>query len=123
VNYERKKKGFIFYETLCLPVYRAQVSTWSSGTGAAGVAGSLSYTGLTALSVSPRTTLLIMISVPALLFVTSVLSVRLCGSLSLYMCSCFFSHCFANNDHCALSSFYNLSLNVSLYFYLSVLLF
>ena len=53
-------------------MYRGQVSTWSSGTGAAGVAGSLSYAGLTAVHVSPRTTLLIMLVVPCLLFLTSV---------------------------------------------------
>ena len=43
------------------------VSTWSSGTGAAGVAGALSYAGLTAIGVTPRTTLLVMISVPVIM--------------------------------------------------------
>jgi len=61
-------------------VYRSQVSTWSSGAGAAGVVGALSYAGLTALRVSPQTTLLIMIVVPCLLLLTSVfLLASLCG--------------------------------------------
>lgn len=49
---------------------KSQVSTWSSGTGAAGVAGSLSYAGLTAVHISPQTTLLIMLVVPCFLFLT-----------------------------------------------------
>ena len=40
------------------------VSTWSSGTGAAGLAATFSYAGLTAIGVTPRTTLLVMFSVP-----------------------------------------------------------
>jgi len=58
--------------SVCLCMCRSQVSTWSSGTGAAGVAGALSYAGLTALKVSPRTTLLMMLVIPGLLFLTSV---------------------------------------------------
>ena len=65
------------YLSVCLSVCRSQVSTWSSGTGAAGVAGSLSYAGLTAIKVSPRTTLLIMLVVPCLLFLTSVYSAHI----------------------------------------------
>uniref|UniRef100_A0A034VKU4 Battenin n=2 Tax=Endopterygota TaxID=33392 RepID=A0A034VKU4_BACDO len=42
------------------------VSTWSSGTGGAGVIGSLSYASLRALNVSPRDTMLIMLFFPAL---------------------------------------------------------
>ncbi|XP_053657804.1 battenin [Anopheles marshallii] len=42
------------------------ISTWSSGTGGAGIAGSLSYTGLTELGLTPKTTILIMLVVPAL---------------------------------------------------------
>jgi hypothetical protein len=53
-------------------VCRDQVSTWSSGTGAAGVLGALSYAGLTALHVSPSTTLLIMLIVPCILGITYV---------------------------------------------------
>ena len=46
------------------------MSTWSSGTGAAGVIGALSYAGLTALHVSPNTTLLIMLVVPFVMTLT-----------------------------------------------------
>ncbi|XP_067647801.1 battenin-like [Eurosta solidaginis] len=42
------------------------VSTWSSGTGGAGVIGSLSYASLRALSLSPRDTMLVMLFFPAL---------------------------------------------------------
>lgn len=45
---------------------RNVISTWSSGTGGAGIAGSLSYAGLIDLGLSPVTTLLIMLVVPAL---------------------------------------------------------
>lgn len=44
--------------------YRNVVSTWSSGTGGAGVIGSLSYAGLIKLGVTPVNTLLIMLCVP-----------------------------------------------------------
>lgn len=40
------------------------MSTWSSGTGGAGIIGSLSYAGLIALGLSTRDTMLIMIMVP-----------------------------------------------------------
>uniref|UniRef100_T1PIM3 Battenin n=1 Tax=Musca domestica TaxID=7370 RepID=T1PIM3_MUSDO len=40
------------------------VSTWSSGTGGAGVIGSLSYATLRSLNVSPRDTMLIMLVFP-----------------------------------------------------------
>lgn len=46
--------------------YRNVISTWSSGTGGAGVIGSLSYTGLTAAGLSPKATMLVMLVVPAL---------------------------------------------------------
>lgn len=45
---------------------RNVVSTWSSGTGGAGIIGSISYAGLTAVGLSPMNTLLIMLIVPAL---------------------------------------------------------
>ena len=41
------------------------MSTYSSGTGAAGVVGALSYASL-AIVLSPRNTLLVMITVPVL---------------------------------------------------------
>ncbi|ALC43860.1 cln3 [Drosophila busckii] len=42
------------------------ISTWSSGTGGAGVIGSLSYATLRSLNVSPRDTMLIMLIFPAI---------------------------------------------------------
>ena len=42
------------------------VSTWSSGTGGAGVVGSLSYATLRSLNVSPRDTMLIMLIFPVI---------------------------------------------------------
>ncbi|XP_064605922.1 battenin-like [Liolophura sinensis] len=47
--------------------HRDVVSTWSSGTGGAGVFGALSYAGITSAGVSPRNTLLIMTVIPVLL--------------------------------------------------------
>lgn len=51
---------------------RDVVSTWSSGTGAAGLFGSLSYAGLIAAGLSPRTTILVMLIIPILLAARSV---------------------------------------------------
>ena len=45
------------------------VSSWSSGTGAAGVFGSLSYAGLIAAGLSPRHAILTMLVVPVLMAV------------------------------------------------------
>ncbi len=43
------------------------VTAWSSGTGAAGLLGSLSYAGLTGpLGIKPRTAILILLCVPVL---------------------------------------------------------
>lgn len=42
------------------------MSTWSSGTGGAGVIGSLSYATLRSLDVSPRDTMLIMLIFPVI---------------------------------------------------------
>jgi len=45
------------------------VSAWSSGTGAAGIFGSLSYAALTGpLGVKPRTAILILLFIPVLQF-------------------------------------------------------
>lgn len=46
--------------------YRNVISTWSSGTGGAGIAGSLSYAGLIQLGLSPTVTMLIMLVSPVL---------------------------------------------------------
>lgn len=40
------------------------ISTWSSGTGGAGIFGSFSYAALISIGVSPVNTMLIMLSVP-----------------------------------------------------------
>lgn len=45
-------------------IFRNSVSTWSSGTGAAGVFGALSYAGLRTVGISSQTTLLLMLVVP-----------------------------------------------------------
>jgi battenin len=43
------------------------ISGWSSGTGAAGIFGALSYAGLTGpLHVKPKTAMLILLFIPAL---------------------------------------------------------
>lgn len=46
------------------------ISTWSSGTGGAGIAGSLSYAALIQIGLSPVATLLVMLVVPAIEAVT-----------------------------------------------------
>ena len=43
------------------------MSTWSSGTGAAGLSGSLSYAGMTSAGLTPRVTLLVMLVVPVVM--------------------------------------------------------
>lgn len=55
---------FIFF--LLFVDYRTVVSAWSSGTGGAGIIGSLSYAGLIAVGLSPTITTLLMLSVPLL---------------------------------------------------------
>ena len=45
---------------------KTTVSTWSSGTGMAGVAGSFAYAGMISLGLSSRNTLLVLLLVPAL---------------------------------------------------------
>jgi battenin len=42
------------------------ISTWSSGTGGAGIVGAISYTVLRAIGLSNKQTLLVMIAVPIL---------------------------------------------------------
>jgi hypothetical protein len=48
-------------------VFRNVISTWSSGTGAAGILGASSYAGLTALGLSAVNSLLMMLVVPVLM--------------------------------------------------------
>ncbi|KAK4312350.1 hypothetical protein Pmani_016215 [Petrolisthes manimaculis] len=47
--------------------HRDVVSTWSSGTGGAGVFGAISYAGLTSAGLTPRSTVLLMLIVPAIM--------------------------------------------------------
>lgn len=42
------------------------ISTWSSGTGGAGIFGSFSYAALISIGVSPVNTMLLMLSIPIL---------------------------------------------------------
>jgi battenin len=51
-------------------VFRNVISTWSSGTGAAGIMGAGSYAGLTALGLSTVDSLLLMLIVPVLMGTT-----------------------------------------------------
>lgn len=62
--------GEVTFLSLSSHFSRNSVSTWSSGTGAAGVLGALSYAGLTALGFSPKNSLLLMLIIPASLLVT-----------------------------------------------------
>uniref|UniRef100_G1MAC3 Battenin n=1 Tax=Ailuropoda melanoleuca TaxID=9646 RepID=G1MAC3_AILME len=59
--------GEITFLSLTAFYPRAVISWWSSGTGAAGLLGALSYLGLTQAGLSPQHTLLSMLGIPALL--------------------------------------------------------
>ncbi|XP_033647344.1 battenin-like isoform X3 [Asterias rubens] len=56
--------GEFTYVSLMAFYEKNVVSTWSSGTGAAGFIGSLAYAGLTEAGLSPRNSLLVMLVVP-----------------------------------------------------------
>lgn len=51
-------------------ICRNVISAWSSGTGAAGVAGALTYAGLIYIGFSPKSTLLLMLIVPLMQLIT-----------------------------------------------------
>lgn len=55
---------------------RNVISAWSSGTGAAGVAGALTYALLKYMKVSPEKTLLMMLFVPLIQFLTFFIVLR-----------------------------------------------
>ncbi|XP_063286954.1 battenin [Pelobates fuscus] len=57
------------------------VSYWSSGTGGAGILGSLSYLGLTLAGLSARNSLLVMLVIPALLLISYFFLMRPPSSL------------------------------------------
>jgi battenin len=46
------------------------IPAWGSGTGAAGIVGSFGYAGLTSLGLSSRTTILVMLFIPVLMFIS-----------------------------------------------------
>ena len=62
--------GEITFLSLTTFYHRNVVSTWSSGTGGAGVLGALAYAGLTSAGLSARTSLIIMVTIPILMMVT-----------------------------------------------------
>jgi hypothetical protein len=51
----------------CYVAFRDVISTWSSGTGAAGILGAGSYAGLTAAGLSAVNSLLVMLIVPVVM--------------------------------------------------------
>nr|XP_042703564.1 battenin [Chrysemys picta bellii] len=59
------------------------VSCWSSGTGGAGLLGALSYLGLTQAGLSPRHTLLAMLSLPLAMLLRSLQRARLAACAPL----------------------------------------
>ena len=58
--------GEITFLSMTSHYKRTIISTWASGTGMAGVAGSFAYAGMISLGLSSRNTLLILLIVPAL---------------------------------------------------------
>ncbi|XP_063593579.1 battenin-like [Penaeus indicus] len=70
--------------------HRNVVSTWSSGTGAAGLFGALSYAGFTSAGLTPRTTVLLMLIIPVIMSLSFWLLLKhpnqagLCGSRQNY---------------------------------------
>lgn len=51
---------------MCDPIFRNVISTWSSGTGGAGIVGSTSYALMIGAGLEPATTLFLMCIVPVL---------------------------------------------------------
>ncbi|KAJ7990036.1 hypothetical protein DPEC_G00310690 [Dallia pectoralis] len=74
---------------LALTVYfsRDVLAGWGSGTGGAGVAGALLYSGLTQASLSPRNTLLIMLVVPVTMVISYFFLLVFPRSFSQWRCS------------------------------------
>lgn len=56
----------MFWTTVLFNPFRNVISTWSSGTGGAGIAGSLSYAVMIGAGLTPKTTLLLMLIAPGL---------------------------------------------------------
>ncbi|KAK2832754.1 hypothetical protein Q5P01_016643 [Channa striata] len=62
--------GELSFLSLTVFYTRDVLEGWGSGTGGAGVAGALLYSGLTQAGLSPRVTLLIMLVVPVFMFIS-----------------------------------------------------
>ncbi|XP_026181588.1 battenin [Mastacembelus armatus] len=62
--------GELSFLSLTVFFTRDVLQGWGSGTGAAGVAGSFLYSGLTQIGLSPQTTLLIMLVVPVTMLIS-----------------------------------------------------
>lgn len=61
---------FLFHYNIKKKKNRNVISAWASGTGAAGVAGALTYAALTYIQMSPQSTLLLMLIVPLIQLIT-----------------------------------------------------
>ncbi|XP_038565792.1 battenin isoform X2 [Micropterus salmoides] len=62
--------GELSFLSLSVFFSRDVLGGWASGTGGAGVAGALLYSGLTQLGLAPKTTLLIMLVVPFIMLIS-----------------------------------------------------
>ncbi|XP_071975688.1 battenin isoform X2 [Engystomops pustulosus] len=62
--------GEVTFLSLTAFFYSDVVSYWASGTGGAGILGALSYLGLTEAGLSPRSSLLVMLIIPAVLWIS-----------------------------------------------------
>jgi battenin len=61
---------YLHYMYVVNIAFRNVISTWSSGTGAAGILGASSYAGLTAVGLSAANSLLVMLIVPVVMAAT-----------------------------------------------------
>jgi len=59
--------GELTFLSLTSYFHSTVISSWSSGTGAAGVSGAFAYAGLTSIGVSPKQSILLMLVVPVLM--------------------------------------------------------
>jgi hypothetical protein len=64
--YESSKSNLMFDYF----AFRNVISTWSSGTGAAGILGASSYAGLTSVGLTASNSLLVMLVVPVVMAAT-----------------------------------------------------
>ncbi|XP_064631993.1 battenin-like isoform X2 [Lineus longissimus] len=64
------------------------ISTWSSGTGGAGVFGALAYAGLTSAGLSPKNTLFLMLVIPVLLAFSYYILIKKPDTVDPKSCKC-----------------------------------